>query len=102
MPEDSCACPNNISGVRGRAQKDTCKLIIFPKLKIIGLGWDTSGEFRDFDQAKYLPFGRDDLVIVVEEQVVRSLEDLLQLVSIEKYKDKEYLEIKFLSVVVGG
>jgi len=73
-----------------------------PKLIIRGLGWDTSEEIRDFDQAKYLPFGSDDLVIVVEEQVVRSLEDLLQLVALEQYKDKEYLEIKFLSVVVGG
>ena len=73
-----------------------------PKLKIKGLGWDTSEEIRDFDQAKYLPFGSDDLVIVVEDRVVRSLDDLLQLVSLEEFKDKEYLEVTFLSVIIGG
>jgi hypothetical protein len=74
----------------------------YPKLKIRGLGWDASEEIRDFDQAKYLPFGNDDLIIVVEDQVINSLEDLLKLVTLDEYKGKEYLEIKFLSVIIGG
>ena len=73
-----------------------------PKLKIKGLGWDASEEIRDFDQGKYLPFDYDYVIIVVEEQVVRSHEDLVQLVALDRYKNKEYLEIKFLPIIVGG
>ena len=77
-------------------------MIKLPKLKISGLGWDTSGEIVDFDQARYLPFGGDDLIIMVEDRIVRSYDDLVQLANLEQYRDRENLEIKFLSVIVGG
>ena len=56
-----------------------------PKLKIKGLGWDASEELRDFDQAKYLPFGQD-VTVVVEDKVVGSYEDLVQLISSHHYE----------------
>ena len=72
-----------------------------PKLKIKGLGWDTSEEIRDFDQAKHLPFGHD-VTIVVEDQVVKSYEELVQLVASHHYEDKEFLEVTFLPIIAGG
>ena len=61
-----------------------------PKLKIKGLGWDVSEQSLDFDQAKYLPFGQD-VTVVVEDQVVSSYEDLVQLISSHHYEYKEFL-----------
>ncbi len=72
-----------------------------PKLKIKGLGWDSTEEIRDFEQARYLPFGQD-VTIVVEDQVVGSYEDLVRLAHLNHYKNKEFLDIKFLSIIVGG
>lgn len=72
-----------------------------PKLKVKGLGWDISEEIRDFEQAKYLPFGHN-VIIVVEGQVIESYEDLIQLAAQDRYKDKEFLEVMFLPIIVGG
>lgn len=72
-----------------------------PKLKVKGLGWDVSEEIRDFEQAKYLPFGHN-LIIVVEGQVIESYEDLVQLAAQDRYKNKEFLEVMFLPIIVGG
>ena len=72
-----------------------------PKLKVKGLGWDAAKETCDFDQAKFFPYQRD-LVIVVEQNVVRSYDDLIKLASQDPYKDKEFLEVQFLPVIVGG
>ncbi len=72
-----------------------------PRLKVKGLGWDASKGICDFDQAKYFPFSRD-LVIVVEGEAIRSYEDLLELVSKNHYEDRKFLEVVFLSTIVGG
>lgn len=72
-----------------------------PKLKVKGLGWDVSEEIRDFEQAKYFPFGHD-VIIVAEGQVITSYDDLVQLVDQEDYKNKKFLEVMFLSIIVGG
>ena len=73
----------------------------FPKLKAKGLGWDDSGEIRDFEQARYFPFSQG-LVIVVEDQVVESYEDIIRRVDQDRFKEKELLEVKFLPIIVGG
>ncbi len=72
-----------------------------PKLKVKGLGWDVAEEVRDFEQARYFPFG-SDVIIVVEDEVIRSYDDLVQLVAKGRFKDKEYLEVMFLPIIVGG
>lgn len=72
-----------------------------PKLKVNGLGWDVSKEICDFEQAKYFPFGQD-VVIVVEGQVIRSYEELVQLVDQDRNKDKAFLQVMFLPIIVGG
>lgn len=72
-----------------------------PKLKIKGLGWDVSEEIRDFEQAKYLPFGQN-VIIVVEGHAIRSYEDLVRLASQDRHRNKEFLEVKFLELLRGG
>lgn len=72
-----------------------------PKLKINGLGWDVCDEIRDFEQAKYLPFGHN-VIIAVEGQVIGSYEDLIQLAAQDRHKGKEFLEVKFLELLRGG
>ena len=72
-----------------------------PKLKVNGLGWNVSKEICDFEQAKYFPFGQD-VVIVVEGQVIRSYEELGQLVDQDRNKDKAFLQVMFLPIIVGG
>ena len=73
-----------------------------PKLKVEGLGWDVTKRMCDFEQARYFPYDSRDLTIVVEQQVIRSYEDLLKLVSHEDYKERDILNVKFLPVIVGG
>ena len=72
-----------------------------PKLRVKGLGWRGSGDVRDFDQAKHLPFGHG-MIIMVEGQVIRSYEALVQLAGLESHKDKEFLEVKLLPLLGGG
>ncbi len=72
-----------------------------PKLKVIQPFWDTPEEIRDFEQGKYLPYCAH-ILIVVEGQVISSYEELLKLAAEEQSKDKEFLEVKFLEIPVGG
>ena len=72
-----------------------------PKLEVKGLGWDVSEQIRDFEQAKCLPFGHN-IIIVVEGQVIGSYEELVQLATQHRYKDKEFLQVTFLPIIVGG
>ena len=72
-----------------------------PRLKISGLGWEAAGKLLDFEQAKYFPYSHD-LIISVEDQVVNSFEEMVQLVARGPLKDKDYVEVIFLPVIVGG
>jgi len=75
---------------------------MLPKLKVDGLGWNVEQESCEFDQARYFPYNQPDLVIVAEGRVIRSYEDLLQLAKVEEHKSKEFLEVSFLPIIVGG
>ena len=72
-----------------------------PRLKISGLGWENAGQLLDFEQAKYFPYSQD-LIISVEDQVVNSFEEMVQLVTRGPLKNKDYVEVIFLPVIVGG
>jgi len=67
-----------------------------------GLDWAVTKKMCDFEQARSFPYDSRDLTIVVEQQVIRSYEDLLKLVSHEDYKERDILNVKFLPVIVGG
>ena len=73
-----------------------------PQLKVEGLGWDDTGELCDFEQAKYFPYESLDLLIVAEGEMIRSYEDLLRIAEKEEMKEKKFLEVKFLPIIVGG
>ena len=73
-----------------------------PKLMVEGLGWDVTKKMCEFEQARYFPYDSRDLTIVVEQQVIRSYEALLELVSHEDYRDRVFLNVKLLPVIAGG
>jgi hypothetical protein len=58
-------------------------------------------EIQDFEQAKKFPFGAD-FIIVAEGKQINSYEDLLKLAGQEKFKNKKYLDVIFLPMIVGG
>ena len=72
-----------------------------PKLKILQPYWDVPEEIRDFEAGKYLPFC-GHLYIVVEGEVISSYDELVQLAAEDRYKDKEFLEVRLLGITSGG
>jgi hypothetical protein len=44
----------------------------------------------------------EDLIVTLEGQVVNSFEEIKRLAESPGYRDKEFLEIVFLPVIVGG
>ena len=73
-----------------------------PKLRVLNPFWDVAEEIRDFEQGKYLPFNARHIWIVVEDQVIDSYEELVRLAAEDRHKDKEFLEVRFLDIIVGG
>jgi hypothetical protein len=80
----------------------SAKIKKYPRLKVESFGWGASVRVCEFDQAKYLPFTSHDLVIAVEGEVVRSFEDICKLAERDIHKDKKFLDVKILPVIVGG
>jgi hypothetical protein len=72
-----------------------------PKIKVVGPGWSDRQEPMDFECAKLLPFSRE-IIISAEDKVISSFEELEHLATLEPFKDREYLEIILLPVIVGG
>ena len=73
----------------------------FPKLKISGLGWESGGELRDLEDARYFAF-TEDLIVTLEGQVVNSYDDIQRIAASEGMQDKDYLELTFLPFIAGG
>jgi hypothetical protein len=73
-----------------------------PKLKIKKQAWQSGEEeIQDFEQARKFPFDTD-FVVVAEGQQINSYEDLLKMAGQEKFKNKEFLEVIFIPMIVGG
>jgi hypothetical protein len=72
-----------------------------PKLKIKGLNWDAHGEYWDFEQARYLPFG-ENVVVVAEDKVVASYEDILAMTEMDRYRNLPVFRITLFPLMVGG
>jgi hypothetical protein len=72
-----------------------------PKLKVRGLGWESGSELWEFEQAKHFPY-KEWMIVTVEGRVVKSYEEVLALASEEPHKSKEYLDVVFLPIIVGG
>ncbi len=74
----------------------------FPKLKVTHwVDGQPSQEILDFEQAPYFLFNYDVLV-AVEGEVMRSYEELVQLASQDRYKDRDFLEVRVETIIGGG
>ena len=74
-----------------------------PKLKVQSLSnTGAEADICEIEQAKNRFEYSYDTVILVEGQVVNSYEELVEFASQDQYKDKEFLEITLLPLIVGG
>ena len=75
----------------------------FPKLKI-KLPFATADEdFCDVEQARHrFKWGREDFLITIDDQIINSYEELVQIVSQEHYRDREFIEVNLLLMIAGG
>jgi PDZ domain-containing secreted protein len=71
-----------------------------PKLMIKYFG-NLSGEVSELEEARYL-LDFDEAIIVIEGQNVRSYDELVKIVSQERFKDKEFVEVMQMTLVQGG
>jgi PDZ domain-containing secreted protein len=71
-----------------------------PKLMIKYFG-NLSGEVSELEEARYL-LNFDEAIIVIEGQNVRSYDELVKIVSQERFKDKEFVEVMQMTLVQGG
>jgi len=73
-----------------------------PKLKVTHwIDGQAAEETLEFEQAPYFLFDYDVLVIV-EGRVIRSYEELLQLVSEKGLEGRDVLEVRMETVIGGG
>jgi hypothetical protein len=73
-----------------------------PKLKVNKAAWSDEGEeMQEFEQGRDFPY-HEELIIVAEGQQINSYQDLVNLTLLECNKNKEYIEVIFLPMIVGG
>jgi len=78
------------------------KMSKLPKLKVNWGSWGKNVEIYDLEQAKDLPLFNSGTLVVVEDQVINSYEELVQLATEERYKNKESLELLVVAAIGGG
>jgi hypothetical protein len=100
--EAETRCKINLGAISVSQNSGSAKIKKFPRLRIESFGWGATVRDCEFDQARYLPFAAHDLIIAVEGEVVRSIEDIQELAERDIHKEKEFLEVKILPVIVGG
>jgi hypothetical protein len=71
-----------------------------PRFKVKFFG-DPGEDICELEEVKYL-FNFTDRIIVVDGQTVYFYDDLVVLVSQEKYKDQEFIEIVQVPMIEGG
>jgi len=74
----------------------------FPKLKVTHLiDGQRSEEMIDFEQAPHFLFNYD-VIVAVEGEVIRTYEELVQLASRDRFRDRDFLEVQMETVIAGG
>jgi len=74
-----------------------------PKLKIKLPFGNPDEEIVDLEQARYrFHFGGDMIVLMIDGQAPQSYEELVQLVTQDKYKDKEFIDAEMLVEAATG
>ncbi|MDZ7261698.1 MAG: hypothetical protein ONB05_06300 [candidate division KSB1 bacterium] len=72
-----------------------------PKLKIKISSGDQSEFICELEEAKnYLNFNEG--IFLVEGQGVHSYEELVKIVTLDKYKSQEFVEVDLLHIIGGG
>ena len=71
-----------------------------PKLRVQGLGCNELTGTYDFEKARDFPFGQ--CILVVEEQVIGSYEDLVRLAEQPEYEERDFLNVELLDIIAGG
>ena len=57
----------------------------------------------DFQEAKYrFNWGHEPFLIFVEKQPIASYEELIELVKLNQFKDREFLEVELQPLLAGG
>ena len=74
-----------------------------PKLKIKLPFGNPDEEIVDLEQARYrFHFGGDMVVLMIDGRAPQSYEELVQLVTQDKYKDKEFIDAEMLVEAATG
>ncbi len=68
------------------------------KIKVVGVAGDNICEV---EQARYI-FSLGGRIVMVEGEQVKSYDDLVRLVALDKYRNKEFIELVLVPVVMGG
>ena len=71
-----------------------------PKLLVKFFG-DPGEDVCELEDARYL-IDFSDRIVVVDEQEVRSYEELVKIVGQEKYRDQEIIEVVQIPAITGG
>jgi len=74
-----------------------------PRIKITLPFDNVADDYCDLEEARHrFDWHSDSFIIVVNEQVVSSYEELIRLASQDCYADVEFLEIQLLPTLYGG
>ncbi len=71
-----------------------------PKLLVKVFG-DPGEDIYELEEARYL-FDFANQIVVIDGQNARSYDDLLKMVSQEKYRDQEFIEVVQIPAITGG
>ena len=63
---------------------------------------DKTEQIIDIEEARNWDFFDPTALVVVENQLVRSYQELLDIASTDKHKDEEVLDVHFMVTLTGG
>ena len=73
-----------------------------PRLKVQLPFGNQDDSICELEQAKYRFNFDNEVVVVAEGQVIKSYEELVELTRREDLKEKEFIEVKLIPLILGG
>jgi hypothetical protein len=74
-----------------------------PKLKIRLPSPNGAEDICDLQEAKYrFNWGHEPFLILVEKKPIASYEELMEFVKMNRFKDREFLEVELQPLLAGG
>jgi hypothetical protein len=74
-----------------------------PKLRIKLPSPNAAEDICDLQEARYrFNWGHEPFLILVEKQPVSSYEELIEFAKLNRFKDREYLEVELQPFLAGG